>query len=445
MKQQSQRFSLLRTFKIGSFHIGSSLADILTSAVWNRILVSDLLIPATPVSLLSALRYLLAPLSIWIGHRSDTHPIFGLHRMPYIWFGRLMMLLTLPMLPITTILLAEDKTSLQAWGLVTLTFLIYGIGSLISGSPFLALVRDSAPPNKRGQALSIVQIMLLFSFALSPALYGAIMEEYSPQKFWEVVLIGMAISTPFWIFAIWGEEKRGQDVATTTDEDMPTSAVLKDIWSDRRVRYFFIFMFLATGSAFAQDAILEPFGGDVFGLEVGDTTRFNVYWGVGVLLAMILTTIITRKRAPHEQGPTATIGLILTIAPLAMLGVAALTRSQALIIPMLALFGFGFGIYTVGGISLLMAMTADNRAGAYLGLWTVAQLVSRGVGIALGGMIRDLALWVSGMHTVAYATVFFLEAVGLFICIFLLPKADVVGFVRGQSVATTSPLAALAD
>ena len=35
-------FSLLRSFKLGSFHIGSSLTDLLTSAVWNRILIVDL-------------------------------------------------------------------------------------------------------------------------------------------------------------------------------------------------------------------------------------------------------------------------------------------------------------------------------------------------------------------------------------------------------------------
>jgi hypothetical protein len=31
-----------RTIKLGSFHIGSSLADLLTSAVWNRVLITDL-------------------------------------------------------------------------------------------------------------------------------------------------------------------------------------------------------------------------------------------------------------------------------------------------------------------------------------------------------------------------------------------------------------------
>ena len=56
------KFSIWRSLKLGTFHIGSSFADLLTSAVWNRVLISDLGIAAWPVALLSALRYFHAPL-----------------------------------------------------------------------------------------------------------------------------------------------------------------------------------------------------------------------------------------------------------------------------------------------------------------------------------------------------------------------------------------------
>ena len=90
------RFSALRSFKIGSFHIGSSLTDVMLSGIWNRVMISDLGLAAWPVSLLLAARYFLAPLAIWAGHESDTHPLFGSRRTAYIWLGRLMMLLALP-------------------------------------------------------------------------------------------------------------------------------------------------------------------------------------------------------------------------------------------------------------------------------------------------------------------------------------------------------------
>jgi BCD family chlorophyll transporter-like MFS transporter len=98
------------------------------------------------------------------------------------------------------------------------------------------------------------------------------------------------------------------------------------------------------------------------------------------------------------------------------------------------IFGLGFGIFTVGGVSLLMAMSVEGRAGAYLGLWSVIQLVGRGAGIAAGGLLRDVAVTVTGGFAGAYASVFWIEALGALACIWLLRRVDVLGFAgeRGQ-------------
>ena len=89
--------------------------------------------------------------------------------MAYIWLGRLLMLLALPLLPLSTVAIGRDPGSVLGWGLAVVSFLVYGTGTLISGAPFLALVHDSAPYDRRGQAVSIVQIMLVVSFAFIPA------------------------------------------------------------------------------------------------------------------------------------------------------------------------------------------------------------------------------------------------------------------------------------
>ncbi len=445
-QQPAPRLNILRTLKIGSFHIGSSFVDILTSGVLNRVLITELGLWATPVALLSALRYLLAPLSIWAGYRSDTHPLFGMHRLPYIWLGRLLMLLSLPMLPVVTVILAANHTSVLGWVLATLAFLIYGIGSLISGSTYLALVRDSAPPAKRGVAVTIVQIFLLVSFPISAVVYGKMMPKYDPIIFWQVVLAGMAIAAIFFFYSIFGEEQPGQAIVTDDPQDqMPFLALLGQMWADRRTRMFFLFMSLGAISAFAQDAVLEPFGGDVFGMSVGETTRFNAYWGVGALVSLIATVIVTRKRMAHEQSGTTLIGMVLTAMPFIMLAFIAMSATRWLLIPALVCFGLGYGVYTAGAISLMMAMTSDKRAGAYLGLWSVSQLVFRGVGIFLGGAIHDTAILLGASAPLAYASVFSLEALGMLACITLLIQADVPGFVRnaGAQVTPTATLAAV--
>jgi hypothetical protein len=91
-------FSFWRMLRLSSFQIGSAMGDILVTSIWNRVMISQFGIPAAPVSLLIALRYLLSPLSLWAGYRSDTRPFFGMRRTAYIWLGRGLMVLSLPLL-----------------------------------------------------------------------------------------------------------------------------------------------------------------------------------------------------------------------------------------------------------------------------------------------------------------------------------------------------------
>ncbi len=435
-----QRLNVPRTLKLGTFHIGSSFIDLLTSGVLNRVLITDLGLSATPVALLSALRYLLAPLSIWAGYRSDLRPPGTLRRLPFIWGGRLPMLLSLPLLPVVTALLATDPSSVLGWLLALLSFLIYGVGTLISGSTYLSLVRDSAPPARRGQAIAIVQVFLVISFPIAGVVYGKLMPVYDQASFWRLILTGMAIAFAFIAFALWRAERPAVTPATEPPPAEPFFPLLRRMWSDPRARWFFLFLALGATSAFAQDAVLEPFGGDVFGLEAGQTTRFNAYWGVGVVISLLGTVYFTRRRAAHEQTGVAMVGLALTALPLFLLGIIAFTEWQALLIPVLVFFGLGFGIYTVGAVSLLAAMTTDEHAAAYLGLWSMTQLLFRGLGIFAGGTVRDVALSISGSLPIAYASVFFLEALGLLACIVILQRVDVPGFVRSE----TRPLGAAA-
>lgn len=428
-------FRLGRTIKLGTFHIGSSLTDLLTSALWNRIMIADLGIVAWPVSLLTALRYLLAPLTLWAGHQSDTRPIFGSRRVAYIWIGRLLMLLSLPLLPLSTVAIARDPQSLTGWGSAVISFMLYGVGTLLSGAPFLALVHDSAPYSRRGQAIGVVQFVLVVSFAFLPALYAAAMPEYDPEAYRRLVLMAMAGAAFFWFISVVGEERESPEDETVLRETPPSVvATFKGILGEAHTRRYAIFLGASAFFAFMQDSVLEPFGGEVFGLSAGETTRFNAYWGVGVLAGMLLTLWVTRRWRPDQQVRTTFWGLILLGLPIAGLAVSAMTRSLPLVRPILVFFGLGFGIFTVGGVSLLMAMSRESRAGSYLALWSVVQLLLRGAGIAMGGVLRDLFLAFTGQIAAAYGLVFLVEAVGVLGCTLLLLRVDVSGFVEEREV-----------
>lgn len=425
------RFSVWRSLKIGTFHIGSSMTDVLLSGIWNRVMISDLGVVAWPVSLLLAARYFLAPLAIWAGHKSDTHPIFGTRRTWYIWLGRLLMLLSLLLLPPSVGLIAVGANASLGWALALVALLLYGTGTTISGAPYLALVHDSAPYEKRGQAVSITQFMLVVSFAFIPVIYARLMPVYNQAAFWRVVALGMIGAAIFWVFSIAGEERRRPaKVAAASDAAPPASLRenLREIWSDQRTRRYALFLAGSAFFAFMQDAVLEPFGGDVFHLSVGETTRFNAYWGTGVLISMIITYALTRRRRPDQQVNTTAWGLVLLGIPLLLLAAAAFRQSLPMVVPVLLLFGVGFGVFTVGGVSLLMAVNTAERAASYLALWSVIQLSSRGLGIFAGGVIRDVGLTLTGQISTAYGAVFTVEAIGLFLCIWLLRRVDVRGF-----------------
>lgn len=429
------RFSTLRSFKIGSFHIGSSLTDVMLSGIWNRVMISDLGLVAWPVSLLLAARYFLAPLAIWAGHESDTHPILGSKRTAYIWIGRLMMLISLPLLPLSVGLIAQDNGSPLGWMLAVIALIVYGTGTAISGSPYLALVHDSAPYERRGQAVAITQFMLVVSFAFVPVIYARVMPVYDQALFWRLVIFGMVGAAFFWCVAVIGEERRARRLGLLSQphpapagERPGLRATFADIWSDPRSRRYALFLGVSAFFAFMQDAVLEPFGGDVFKLTVGETTRFNAIWGTGVLISMIITYALTRKRLPEQQVSTTAWGLALLGVPVFFLGLAAYTESLAMVRPVLFFFGLGFGVFTVGGVALLMAVNTAEKAASYLALWSVIQLVSRGLGIAAGGVMRDVVKALTGEVALAYSAVFLVEAIGLFLCIWLLLRVDVRGF-----------------
>ncbi|MCA9873595.1 MAG: BCD family MFS transporter [Anaerolineales bacterium] len=455
LTNQSERpFTFWRMLRLSSFQIGSAMGDILVTSIWNRVMITNFGIPATPVGLLIALRYLLSPLGLWAGYLSDTRPLWGFRRSSYIWLGRSMMVLSLPLLGLSLMRLDGATSDVPGWLLAFLSSLLYGLGTLISGSPFLALVRDSAPPQKQGLAISSVETILIIFFAFVGIGFSLWMQEYSQPIFWEMVVTTMLVGGFFWFFAIAGAEKRlkkgeGGATAVSPAHHPPAFlAVLRKIWQDPRTRLFFFFLTLATMAAWAQDAILEPFGAEVFDLPLSRTTRFNSYWQAATVVTLLAGSAIWRKRPPERQAAIAKWGLGVMALGLLVLGGTAFAHQVHLIEVALLIFGAGFGVYTFGGLSLMAVMASDKEAGAYLGLWSIAILVSKGLGTFLGGAARDLLLLGFDLPAgVSYAVIFALEALGLLGAIFILSRIDVVGFARdvGRVISRTEAQIALAD
>jgi BCD family chlorophyll transporter-like MFS transporter len=176
---------------------------------------------------------------------------------------------------------------------------------------------------------------------------------------------------------------------------------------------------------FLQDAILEPFGAEVFGLNQKATAAFQQAWGGGALLGMLGIGILS-SLLPIAKKTIATLGGLGVAGGLALIALAAATSRQGLITPGLGLMGLGIGLFNVGALSMMMEMTVAGQAGLYMGLWGMAQGLGNGLANIVSGGLHT-GLIESGLlsATAAYAAIFGVEALLMVLAI---------GILRGVSV-----------
>lgn len=440
-------FSLWRTLRLSSFQIGSATADILTASVWNRVMIADLGMPATWVGLLLALQYLLMPISFWAGHRSDTQTLWGQRRTAYIWLGRGLMVFSFPWLGLS-VRLFESGNVAMGWLAATGCFLLFGVGKLFSGSVYLALVRESAPPAKQGIAIGLVETTLIAFFPIMAITYGRWLEVYDLPTFTTIILFTALLCAFFWWFAIVRNERPTAVpvVASRGASWAETVGKFKGVWADKRVRRFFAFLFVATFAAWMQDNVLEPFGAEVFGLQAGQTTRFTGYWGGATLIVLVVCLIYGRHRRPETLSGVTKTGLSIMAVGMILLAVASLAVQVQWLRPALLVFGGGFGLYTFGGLSLMVVMSPTRDAGAYLGLWSVCILVSKGLGTFAGGALRDLFVRGFDWHlALAYTVIFALAAAGLGGAALILHGRHIITFAQDAGRPVDTAVASLSS
>jgi MFS transporter, BCD family, chlorophyll transporter len=141
-----------------------------------------------------------------------------------------------------------------------------------------------------------------------------------------------------------------------------------------------------------QDVLLEPYGGEVMGLSVSQTTLLTAIWASAAILGFVIAARML-KQGRDMYGLSA-FGMLAGIA-----GLSAVIFAEPFGAPLLfragtALIGFGGGLFSVG--TMLAAMNLGRRSygtgtdnGLVIGAWGAVQATAIGVGIAAGGLIRD--------------------------------------------------------
>jgi BCD family chlorophyll transporter-like MFS transporter len=386
-----------RLLRLSLFQVSVGIAVVLLNGTLNRVMIVELGMSTWLVASMVSLPLLFAPMRALIGFRSDTHrSALGWRRVPYIWFGTLLQFGGLAIMPFALIVLSGDADGPPIVGQIgaALAFLLVGAGLHTTQTAGLALATDLAPPEARPRVVAFLYVMLLFGMVVSAFLFGMLLANFRQVLLIQVVQ-GAALATIVLnIVALWKQEAR--DPARTSAKQ-PRPA-FRESWSafrrDTRTTRVFVAVALGTAAFTMQDILLEPYGGEILKLTVGESTSLTAIFAIGTLAGFAAAA-----RSLGRGGDAyrlAALGALAGLAAFSIVIFSAPLSSPALLRIGTILIGFGGGLFAVGTLTAAMELARDGQSGLALGAWGAVQATAAGIAIALGGGIRDL---VSGMAT----------------------------------------------
>ena len=380
-----------RLLRLSLFQVSVGMALVLLNGTLNRVMVIELGLPASLVAFLIALPLVFAPFRALIGFRSDHHrSVIGWRRIPYIWIGTLCQFGGFALMPFGLLVLSQnDPATARAGHLgLALAFILVGAGLHTVQTAGLALATDLAPPSARPRVVAMLYGMLLVGMVVSGLLFGWLLSDFSAVRLIRVVH-GAALAT-FLLntIGVWHQETRTAFRPGQAERKPTLAESWRALRQDRRPGRLFVALALGTAAFGMQDILLEPYGGQVFGLTVSGTTLLTALLAAGTLGGFALAArMLGRGSDPHLLGA---LGLFAGIPAVVTLVFAGALHSVALFACGTAAVGFGGGLFAVGTLTAAMALGGDIRNGLALGLWGAVQATAAGLAIAAGGGLRDL-------------------------------------------------------
>lgn len=407
---------------------------VLTTSTLNRVMVVELALPALLPGLLVALHYVVQLLRPRMGFGSDV----GGRRTPWIVGG----LAVLSFGAVGAAFATAWMESARAAGvaLAVLSFGLIGIGVSASGTSLLVLLATRVDEGRRAPAATIVWMMMIVGFAVTAGVAGRLLDPYSPERLIGVMAAVCTAAFVLAVVALHGLE--GEDGAVAPREaQVPFAVALAQVWSEPEARRFTIFIFVSMLAYSAQDLILEPFAGTVFGYTPGQSTSLSGVQHGGVLAGMIAVALAGSGRLRRRVGSLRawTVGgcIASAFALAALVAGAAIGPAWPLkaTVFVLGAANGAFSIAAIGSMMRLAGQGRERREGVRMGLWGAAQAVAFGFGGLVGTGASDIAHRLLGDPSAAYATVFGLEAL-LFLAAALLAS-------RIEAPARAAPRAVL--
>jgi BCD family chlorophyll transporter-like MFS transporter len=275
------------------------------------------------------------------------------------------------------------------------------------------LLASRVAPTRKPAAASIVWIMMIAGFVVTTATTGRLLDPYSPERLIGVTACVAAIAFVVAALAVWGVEGRG--AARAERAPAAFGEALREVWAEPVARHFALFVFVSMLAFSAQDLILEPFAGEVFGMTLGESTRASSVQHGGVLAGMIVVAIAGSLLGGRIAALRAIIvaGCLLACGVLIAMSTAA---AQPETFPLRTAFfalGFGNGAFAAAAIAAMMQLVArgaPGREGVRMGLFGAAQAIAFGIGGFLGTVLLDVGRLLTGSVGGGYGVVFVIDA-----------------------------------
>ncbi|MEX1250162.1 MAG: MFS transporter, partial [Hyphomonas sp.] len=355
----------------------------------------ELAVPAWIVALMVALPLVFAPLRALIGHKSDTHKsVLGWRRVPYIWFGSMFQFGGLALMPFALILLSGDSTG-PAWigqAGAAAAFLLVGAGIHTVQTAGLALASDLATDDTRPRVVALLYIMLLAGMFASSLVFGWLLRDFNTLILIQVIQGAAVLTILLNVIALWKQEARNPALTAPGRAHASFSETWARLTQDRNTVRLLIAAGLGAAAFSMQDVLLEPYGAEVLGMSVADTTRLTALSAFGALMGFAYCSgQLSEGGEPHRL---AGLGAVAGVFAFALVILAQPIGSTAAFLLGALLIGFGSGLFAVGTLTAVMGIARRHDSGIALGAWGAVTATATGMAVAFGGAARDI---VSGL------------------------------------------------
>lgn len=420
---------------------------VLTTSTMNRVMVVELALPATLPGLLVGMHYAIQMLRPRLGYGSDV----GGRRTPWI-IGGMLTLASGGTMAAWAIMLMTGNLVLGV-AISVLAFLLIGLGVGAAGTSLLVLLAKEVRETRRPAAATVVWMMMIVGFVLTATIAGGFIDPFSPARLLVVTATVSGAALVLTTVAVWGIEPKTRHTDNPpperlgADDDRGPPAfftALREVWSEPRARLFTLFVFMSMLAYSAQDLVLEPFAGAIFGMTPGESTKLAGVQHSGVLLGMLMVALAGRSVGRLRLGGVGQWmygGCLASALTLAGLVCAAIVGPDWPLKPSVFLLGVANGAFAVAAIGMMMTLAHSGqagRAGTRMGLWGAAQAIAFGLGGFAGTLVVDMCRWLTGQVAFSYGAVFLLQAILFTVAAFVAANINRMGQPMPQSRVSRS-------